>query len=49
MENTEKNNKQKKYSTSQMFLNSKIFYIFFKECSSAHQACIYFIQIQQKQ
>uniref|UniRef100_A0A8C1LRT2 L-serine deaminase n=1 Tax=Cyprinus carpio TaxID=7962 RepID=A0A8C1LRT2_CYPCA len=32
------------YSTSQTFLNSKSFYVFFKEVSSAHQACIYLIQ-----
>ncbi len=32
-----------KYTTSQKFLNSKIA-MFFKEFSSAHQACIYLIQ-----
>ncbi len=32
------------YTTSQRFLNSKIFTVFFfKEVSSAHQACIYLI------
>ncbi len=28
-------------TTGQKFLNSKIFYGFLKEVSSAHQACIY--------
>ncbi len=32
------------YTTSQKFLNSKIEIFFLKEFSSAHQACIYFIQ-----
>ncbi len=32
------------YTTSQKFLNSKILIFFFKDFSSAHQACIYFIQ-----
>ncbi len=32
------------YTTSQKYLNSKIFLCFFKEFSSAHQACIYLIQ-----
>ncbi len=31
------------YTTSQIFLNSKIFNVF-NEFSSAHQACIYLIQ-----
>ncbi len=31
------------YTTSQKFLNSKIF-MFFKEFSSAHQACTYLMQ-----
>ncbi len=35
------------YTTSQMFLNSKIL-MFFKEFSSAHQACIYLIQYTAK-
>ncbi len=33
-------------NTSQKFLNSKIFYVFFKEFSSAQQACIYLIHKQ---
>ncbi len=32
------------YTNSQKFLNSRIFNVFFKEFSSAHQACIYLIQ-----
>ncbi len=35
------------YTTSKTFLNSKMFYVFFfffTEFSSAHQACIYLIQ-----
>ncbi len=34
------------YTSSQKFLNSKI--LFFKEFSSAHQACIYLIQSTSK-
>ncbi len=36
------------YATSQKILCSKIFYVFFKELSSAHQACIYLIQSTAK-
>ncbi len=32
------------YTTIQKFLNSKIFFFFFNEVSSAHQPCIYLIQ-----
>ncbi len=35
------------YSTSQMFLNRK-FFVFSKEAYSAHQVCIYLIQITAK-
>ncbi len=35
------------HTTSQKFLNSKIFNVF-KEVSSAHQACIYLIQSTAK-
>ncbi len=37
------------YTTIQKFLNSKIFNVFFKEVSSAQQACIYLIQSTAKQ